>query len=56
MIKKILVVLVLAIAANVVGLWLQHEVLQSVVSSALASSPLPPSAAHVFGGFVTAAS
>ena len=47
--------LVMAIAANVAGLWLQHEVLQSLVSSTLASSPLPPLAAGVFGGFVTAA-
>jgi hypothetical protein len=47
--------LVLAIAANVAGLWLQHEMLQSLVSSTLASSPLPPLAADVFGGFVTAA-
>jgi len=53
--RSFIALLVLAIAANVVGLWLQHEVLQSVVSNALASSPLPPSAAHVFGGFVTAA-
>lgn len=47
--------LVLAIAANVAGLWLQHEVMQSLVSSTLASSPLPPLVANVFGGFVTAA-
>jgi hypothetical protein len=47
--------LVLAIAANVGGLWLQHEVLQSLVSNTLKSSPLPPLAADVFGGFVTAA-
>jgi hypothetical protein len=47
--------LVLAIAANVGGLWLQQEVMQSLVSSALKSSPLPPLVADVFGGFVTAA-
>jgi hypothetical protein len=44
----------LAIAANLLGLWLQHEVVQSVVEATLARSPLPPAAAHVFGGFVTA--
>jgi hypothetical protein len=47
--------LVLAIVANVAGLWLQQEMLQSLVSSTLSRSPLPPLAADVFGGFVTAA-
>ena len=46
--------LVLAIAANVAGLWLQQEMLHSLVSSTLQTSPLPPLAADVFGGFVTA--
>lgn len=45
----------LAIVANLLGLWLQHELVQSVVEATLARSPLPPSAAGVFGGFVTAA-
>ena len=44
----------LAIAANLLGLWLQHEVVQSVVEATLARSPLPPAAAQVFGGLVTA--
>lgn len=44
----------LAIAANLIGLWLQHEVVQSVVEATLARAPLPTSAADVFGGFVTA--
>ncbi len=48
-------VLLLAIVANLLGLWLQHEVVQSVVSSTLRGAPLPPEAAGVFGGFVTAA-
>lgn len=48
-------VLLVAIVANLLGLWLQHEVVQSVVSSTLSSAPLPPQAAGVFGGFVTAA-
>ena len=47
--------LVLAIASNVAGLWLQQEMLQSLVSNTLSRSPLPPLAADVFGGFVTAA-
>jgi hypothetical protein len=46
--------LVLAIAANVAGLWLQQEMLQSLVSNTLSRSPLPPLAADVFGGFVAA--
>lgn len=48
-------VLMIAIVANLLGLWLQHEVVQSVVSSTLSGAPLPPEAAGVFGGFVTAA-
>ena len=47
--------LVMAIVANVAGLWLQQEMLQSLVNSTLSRSPLPPLAADVFGGFVTAA-
>lgn len=44
----------LAIAANLLGLWLQHEVVQSVVEATLSRSPQPPAAASVFGSFVTA--
>jgi hypothetical protein len=43
------------IVANLLGLWLQHEVMQSVVEATLARAPLPPATADVFGGFVTAA-
>lgn len=46
--------LVLAIVANLLGLWLQQEVVQVVIDSAL-QQPLPPQAAGVFGGVVTAA-
>lgn len=46
--------LVVAIVANLAGLWLQQEVVQSLVSSTLSRSPLPPQAADVFGGFVAA--
>lgn len=48
-------VLAVAIAFNLIGLWLQHEVVQSVVQTTLTRSPLPPQAADVFGGFVAAA-
>ncbi|HEY9068477.1 MAG TPA: hypothetical protein VIO33_26060 [Burkholderiaceae bacterium] len=47
--------LVFAIVANLVGLWLQQEVLQSVVHNTLATASIPAQALEVFGGFVTAA-
>jgi hypothetical protein len=47
--------LVLAAVANLLGLWIQHEVVESLVQSTLQRAPLPPHAADVFGGFVTAA-
>jgi len=46
--------LVVAIVGNLAGLWLQQEVVQSLVSTTLSGTPLPPQAAGVFGGFVTA--
>ena len=45
--------LVMAIVANLAGLWLQHEVVRSVVDNTLTS--VPPQALGVFDGFVTAA-
>ena len=48
-------VLTLAIAANLAGLWLQQEVVHSLVSATLSSAPIPQQALGVFGGFVTAA-
>jgi len=47
--------LVFAIVANLLGLWLQQEVLQSVVHNTLSSVSIPAQALGVFGGFVTAA-
>jgi hypothetical protein len=47
--------LIVAILANLLGLWLQQEVLQSVVSSTLSTVAIPERALGVFGGFVTAA-
>ena len=47
--------LAFAIVANLAGMWLQHEVVQSVVSSTLSSAPIPAQVLGVFGGFVTAA-
>ena len=46
--------LAMAIAANLLGLWLQHEIARSVVDATLAHTPLPAAAAQVLGGFVTA--
>ena len=53
--RVFIALLLLAIAANVAGIWLQQEMLQSLVSSTLAGSVLPPVVADLFGGFVTAA-
>ena len=47
--------LVVAIMANLLGLWLQQEVVQSVVSNTLSNVAIPAQALGVFGGFVTAA-
>jgi len=53
--RVFIALLVLAIVANLLGLWFQHEVVQSVVDSTLRRTPLPPPVLGVFGGFVTAA-
>lgn len=53
--RTFIALLALAIVANLLGLWLQHEVLGSVVDTALTQHPLPPEAAGLFDGFVTAA-
>ncbi len=46
---------VLAILGNLAGLWLQQELLQSLIDSTLARTTLPREAVGVFGGFATAA-
>ena len=48
-------VLAFAIFANLAGLYLQHEVVQSLVSSTLSNASIPAQALGVVGGFVTAA-
>ena len=53
--RSLIVLLAVAIVANLLGVWLQQEVLQSVVSSTLRTVPFPQQALGVFGGFVTAA-
>ena len=46
---------VVAIVGNLLGLWLQQELLQSLIDSTLSRAPLPSEAAGVFGGFAAAA-
>lgn len=48
-------VLWVAIAAGLGGLWLQHEVVQSVVANTLTQASLPPQVLAVFSSFVAAA-
>ena len=52
--RTFITLLAVAIVANLLGLWLQQEMMQSVVSSTLGTVALPPKAMGVFGGFVTA--
>lgn len=52
--RTFITLLAIAIVANLLGLWLQQEMMQSVVSNTLGSVALPPQALGVFGGFVTA--
>ena len=53
--RSFIALLVVAIFANLLGLWLQQEVVQSVVSTTLSNVAIPQQALGVFGGFVTAA-
>jgi hypothetical protein len=46
--------LAVAIVANLAGLWLQQELMQSLVEATLSRAPLPANAASVFDGFVVA--
>jgi hypothetical protein len=46
---------VVAIAANLASLWLQHEFVQSLVDATMRDNRLPIAAVGVFGGFATAA-
>jgi hypothetical protein len=53
--RTFIALLAVAIVANLLGLWLQQEVVQSVVSTTLRVAPIPSQVLGVFGGFVTAA-
>lgn len=46
--------LIFAILANLAGLWLQQQVVQTVVSHTLASTALPEQALSALGGLATA--
>jgi hypothetical protein len=46
---------VVAIVGNLFGLWLQQEMLQSLIDSTLSRTSLPLEAAGVFGGLATVA-
>ena len=53
--RAFIVVVVLAIVANLAGVWLQQELLQGLIDHTLSRAPLPREAASVFGGLATAA-
>jgi len=53
--RAFIVVVVLAIVANLAGLWLQQELLQALIDRTLSRASMPREAAGVFGGFATAA-
>ena len=53
--RAFIALLVVAIFTNLLGLWLQQEVVQSVFASTLRIATIPTEVLGVFGGFVTAA-
>jgi len=53
--RAFIVVMALAIVANLAGVWLQQELLQALIDHTLSRAPLPREAAGVYGGFATAA-
>jgi hypothetical protein len=53
--RTLIGLLAFAIVANLLGLWLQQEVVQSLVNNTLSTVSLPAQALGVFGGFITAA-
>lgn len=53
--RVFIALLTAAIAVNLCGLWLQQEVVLSLVQVSLSQAPLSPLMGYVFGGFVVAA-
>jgi hypothetical protein len=52
--RTAIVLLALAVAANLGGLWLQHEMVHALLRVTLQGSAIPQAAAGLFGGFATA--
>ena len=52
--RTAIVLLAVAIAANLGGLWIQHEVVQTLLHATLKGSVIPQAAAGLFDGFATA--
>ena len=52
--RSLIVLLLVAIVVNLFGLWLQQELMLSLVDVTLHQAILPPQVAGVFGGFVVA--
>ena len=52
--RSLIVLLRVAIVVNLFGLWLQQELMLSLVDVTLHQAILPPQVAGVFGGFVVA--
>jgi hypothetical protein len=53
--RAFIAVVLLAIVANLAGLWLQQELLRALIDHTLSRTPLPVEAAGVFGGFAAVA-
>ncbi len=53
--RTFIALLLVTMAINLCGLWLQQELMLSVVDATLQSTLLPPRVVGVFGGFVVAA-
>jgi hypothetical protein len=53
--RAFIVLVALAIVANVAGVWLQQALLQGLIDHTLSRTPLPLEAAGLFGGFAAAA-
>ncbi len=53
--RAFIALVLLAIVANLAGLWLQQELLQALIDHTLSRAPLPLEAVGVFGGFAAVA-
>jgi hypothetical protein len=53
--RVFIALLLVAVAVNLAGMWLQQEFMLSLVDATLGSAAMPPQVVGVFGGFVVAA-